>query len=104
LRESGIDTLVLGCTHYPLLRAVIAQTMGPEVTLVDSAEAAAAETAHLLREKRLLRDAASPGNEHYYVTDAAHRFHGIAEAFLGHPPEHLALAELGQGAEGSIRS
>lgn len=96
LREADIDTLVLGCTHYPLLKGVIAQTMGPGVVLVDSAEAAAAETAALLAERGLLRPAeAGPGDENFHVTDAAARFHGIAESFLGHPVEHLELAELG---------
>ena len=100
LRGAGIDALVLGCTHYPLLKSVIASVMGPSVTLVDSAEAAAAETAALLAERGLLRPAsAGPGGERFYVTDAAARFHGIAESFLGHPVDHLELAELGSQVE-----
>ena len=96
LREAGIDTLVLGCTHYPLLKSIIAGVMGPAVTLVDSAEAAAAETAALLAERGMLRPPAhGPGEEKFHVTDAAARFHGIAESFLGHPVDQLALAELG---------
>jgi glutamate racemase len=95
LRLEGIDTLVLGCTHYPLLRKVIAETLGPEVTLVDSADAAAAETAQLLGDRGMLREGGGPAGEHFHVTDAAQRFHGIAEAILGHAPQHLALAELG---------
>ena len=96
LRGAGIDTLVLGCTHYPLLKSVIARTMGTEVTLVDSANAAATETATLLAQRGLLRDpGAGPGDENFYVTDAAASFHGIAESFLGHAVDHLALAELG---------
>lgn len=97
LRDAGIDSLVLGCTHYPLLKSVIAETMGPGVSLVDSAEAAAAETAALLAERGMLRDpaAADPARESFHVTDAAARFHGIAESFLGHRVDHLALAELG---------
>jgi len=95
LKADRIDTLVLGCTHYPLLKHVIGEAMGPGVTLVDSAEAAAAETAHHLREGGMLRADVGPGEEHFYVTDAARRFHGIAEAFLGYAPGHLELAELG---------
>lgn len=94
LRSDGIDTLVLGCTHYPLLKPVIAETMGPAVTLVDSAEAAAAETAALLAARELLCRDPGQGAEHFYVTDAAQRFHHIAESFLGHPPEHLELTGL----------
>ena len=101
LRDAGIDTLVLGCTHYPLLKSIIAETMGPSVTLVDSAEAAAAGTAALLAELGLLRPSRDgPGSERFYVTDAAARFHGIAESFLGHPVDHLDLAELGVGGLG----
>ena len=95
LKTDGIDTLVLGCTHYPLLKRIIAETMGPGVTLVDSAEAAAAETAQHLRDTGMLRESATAGEEHFYVTDAARRFHHTAETFLGYAPEHLALAELG---------
>jgi glutamate racemase len=95
LRNDGIDTLVLGCTHYPLLRGVIAETMGLGVTLVDSAEAAAAETAQLLEDQGMLRENGGSAQEHFFVTDAAQRFQSIAGAFLGHAPEHLALAELG---------
>ena len=99
LRSEGIDTLVLGCTHYPLLKVIIAETMGPLVTLVDSAEAAASETADLLAERNLLRnDNAGAGEDSFYVTDAAARFHGIAESFLGHAVDHLALVELGVGS------
>ncbi len=93
--EEEIDTLVLGCTHYPLLRKVIAETVGPGVTLVDSADAAAAETVQLLEQRGMLREDNAPAEEHFHVTDAARRFHGIAAAILGHAPEHLALAELG---------
>jgi glutamate racemase len=95
LREEGIDTLVLGCTHYPLLRRMIGEVMGKGVTLVDSAEAAAVETAQLLEAAGMLRGDSGRAEEHFYVTDAAQRFQGTAAAFLGHVPEHLALAELG---------
>lgn len=89
-----IDTLVLGCTHYPLLKKVISETIGPGVTLVDSAEAAAAETVQLLTEQQMLHSNENGGHEHFYVTDAAQRFHQIAESFLGHAPEHLDLTDL----------
>jgi glutamate racemase len=98
LRGAGIDTLVLGCTHYPLLKGVIAELMGAEVALVDSAEAAAVETAALLRERGLLRGSEEGlGGEQFYVTDAAARFHAIAESFLGYAVDRLSLAELGVG-------
>lgn len=98
LRAAGIDTLVLGCTHYPLLKSVIAETMGPEVTLVDSAGAAALETAGLLRDRGMLKIAghgSAPGAESFHVTDAADRFHRIAQTFLGHDIVQLELATVG---------
>lgn len=98
LGDAGIDTLVLGCTHYPLLKNVIGETMGPEVTLVDSGEATAEETAEVLAKHRLLKQA-SPNDtkeatSHFYVTDAARRFHRIAERILGQPLDHLEAVEV----------
>ncbi|MFN5962651.1 MAG: glutamate racemase [Verrucomicrobiota bacterium] len=96
LKADRIDTLVLGCTHYPLLRRVIAETMGPEVTLVDSAEAAAAETATLLGTSGLLCSSNQPArSESFFVTDATNRFATIASAILGSPPASLELVSLG---------
>ncbi len=76
---AGVDTLVLGCTHYPLLKGAIARVL-PGVTLVDSAEAIAAEVAVQL--------APAPGRraEHrFFVTDTPDRFLAVAERFLGRP-------------------
>ena len=93
LRSYKIDTLVLGCTHYPLLSGVIAETMGPEVTLVDSAEATALEVEALLSDGDLLNDEGE-GSTRIFVTDAARRFHRIAERILGAPPKHLEAVEV----------
>jgi glutamate racemase len=74
--------LVLGCTHYPVLKAVIARVVGPDVTLVDSAATTAEEVAHLLAERGLA--AKVKGGEHrFLVTDAPDRFARVAEIFLG---------------------
>jgi glutamate racemase len=102
IRNSGVDTLVLGCTHYPILRDVIQNVMG-DVLLVDSGEAVASEVDALLRERSLcstLRFAADRERElcddldHFYVTDAADRFSRVAELFLGTAPSVLEAAEL----------
>jgi len=82
LRKSGIDTLILGCTHYPLLRPLIADVMGPDVTLVDSAEETAREVATLLAERGLAR-AAGTGTTSFFVTDVPDRFIRIGQRFLG---------------------
>jgi glutamate racemase len=109
LREKRIDTLVLGCTHYPLLKSVIKSTIGAangeSVTLVDSAEATAEETAQLLERHGLLNhplnsmaesiaESANTGASRFYVTDAAGRFHRIAERILEEPLAHLEAVEV----------
>ncbi len=98
LREERVDTLVLGCTHYPLLKRVIGETIGSKVALVDSAEATAEETAQLLEKQGLLNQSSNSdegaGASQFYVTDAARRFHRIAERILGKPLAHLEAVEV----------
>jgi glutamate racemase len=97
LRTSGIDTLVLGCTHYPLLKSVIGETLGPDVRLVDSAQATAAATGPLLSDGRLLREAAAvAGEDHFYVTDSSERFHEVGSRFLGRPLGRLEQVDLSE--------
>ena len=83
LRQANIDTLVLGCTHYPLLKKIIADVMGPSVTLVDSAEETARTVAAILKDKKLLRPPEELGNHHYYVTDVPAGFIRVGNRFLG---------------------
>lgn len=83
LKRAGVDTLVLGCTHYPLLKKVIAEVMGPDVTLVDSAEETARTVAGILQDKKMLRPPAEDGNHHYYVTDVPAGFIRVGNRFLG---------------------
>jgi glutamate racemase len=105
LREKRIDTLVLGCTHYPLLKSVIKSTIGAvdgeSVSLVDSAEATAEEVAQSLEGRGLLNHPLEPmaeptgtGASRFYVTDAAGRFHRIAERILEEPLDHLEAVEV----------
>jgi glutamate racemase len=94
LRTKQIDTLVLGCTHYPLLKPVISETMGAGVRLVDSAAATAGETAQLLKQTNLLNQQADQATQQFYVTDAAKRFYRLAERILGEPPAHLEAVEV----------
>jgi glutamate racemase len=82
LQRSGIDTLVLGCTHYPLLKAVIAEVMGPDVALVDSAAETARDVARVLAEHGLARTAGA-GTASFFVTDVPDRFIRIGQRFLG---------------------
>ena len=82
LQKSGIDTLVLGCTHYPLLKAVIAGVMGERVALVDSAEETARAVAALLAARGLARRRGA-GSTSFFVTDVPDRFIRIGQRFLG---------------------
>jgi glutamate racemase len=82
LRDEGIDTLILGCTHYPLLADTIAGQMGKEVKLVDSAEATARALEKLFGEKGLMNEGSSCQQHHLYVTDLPARFEAIAHRFL----------------------
>jgi len=81
----GADTLVLGCTHYPLLRDIIAEAVGPKVTLVDSAHATAEHVAGLLEKRGLLAPVGNAPERHFLVTDTPARFVEIAGRFLGQP-------------------
>jgi len=101
LLEEGIDTLVLGCTHYPLLKPLLAGVVGPRVTLIASAEATAEELADRLGRLGLLASTGSREANRYYVTDDAERFQKIASRFLGSPIDHLERVALERGAETS---
>ncbi|MBA4396929.1 MAG: glutamate racemase [Syntrophus sp. (in: bacteria)] len=89
-----IDTLVLGCTHYPLLKPLFQQLMGPEILLVDSAEAMSSITAELLAQEKLLNSARIPPNYRFFVTDVPYRFQTIGERFLGRSLPHAELVKL----------
>jgi glutamate racemase len=82
LQRSGIDTLILGCTHYPLLRDTIAEVMGPTVALIDSATATALAVRRTLEEQGLARRRGS-GAACFFVSDAPDRFIKVGSRFLG---------------------
>lgn len=101
--KTSIGALVLGCTHYPILRDVISETVGANVNLIDSGAATAHDVETLLessglthdeplglyQERRLCDDL-----DHFYVTDAAERFAKVAERFLGSAPSILEAVEI----------
>lgn len=80
--KSGIDTLILGCTHYPLLLETIAETVGPEVKLIDSAAPTTKDLKKILAEKNLFSDSQNPTLE-FLVTDAPERILQVASRFFG---------------------
>ena len=81
--DSGIDTLVLGCTHYPLLRGVVQHVVGPSVTLVDSGKATAERVETLLKSAGMLNDGSTPVNRKFLVTDVPERVLEVSARFLG---------------------
>ena len=85
LKEAGVDTLVLGCTHYPLLREVIGGFMGPQVSLVDSGAAVARRVCSYLRGSGQGSAESRTGPCRWYVGDSAEGFAGSASRFLGRP-------------------
>jgi len=105
LLDAGIDTLVLGCTHYPILRGTIEHVVGDQIAIVDSAETTAecvremcpspvASRHHLPAERGDGRRSRGEGSHTFLVTDAAERFRRIASEFLEQEIEKLELVSL----------
>jgi glutamate racemase len=88
-----IDTLVLGCTHYPLLKPLLREAVGPEIGLIDSAEAMAAITANLLSEAGLGNPRRTAPDYRFFVTDVPHRFQTIGEQILGRALSHVEIVK-----------
>jgi glutamate racemase len=94
LKRYDIDTLVLGCTHYPLLKGAIQNVMGCDVTLIDSAEETAKEVSALLHDSKLRRTDAGQGTSSFFVTDIPHRFIETGKLFLGNQIESALLVDI----------
>lgn len=82
LKGRVIDTLVLGCTHYPLLKEIISRVIGSGITLIDSATETAKEVADVLEKLKWKGDGHGAGTRRYYVTDTPTRFEKIGKLFL----------------------
>ncbi|MBF0512252.1 MAG: glutamate racemase [Candidatus Omnitrophica bacterium] len=83
IKKAGIDTLILGCTHYPLLKEVLGHVMGLKVELVDSASEVAVKVQELLINKKLLRSRLGPAGHVFIVSDEPEQFKRLAIRFLG---------------------
>ncbi len=82
LKEQKVDTIILGCTHYPILKPVIGEYVGPDVKLIDSGKETARFAASILAEKSLLNDSEQPGECGFFVSDRTESFSRIATIFL----------------------
>jgi len=92
LKSAGVDTVVLGCTHYPLLTGVISYVMGADVTLVSSAEETAKDVYRSLATHNLQRTSTLPPEHHFVATGDARQFEVLARRFLG--PEVLSVRHV----------
>ena len=93
VKSAGVDTLVLGCTHYPLLTGALSYVMGDGVTLVSSAEETAKDVYHVLSEHNLLRTDSSKPTFRFQATGDAQAFASLAKRFLG--PEVQNVEQIG---------
>ena len=83
IMAQNIDTLVLGCTHYPLLKPLLQEVLGDQIRLVDSAQAIAEQTGELLSKNNLRNVQGRPPEYRFYVTDVPIRFQEVGGRFLG---------------------
>jgi len=83
LKDKGIDTLILGCTHYPPLKELLWRIMGQEVSLIDTAEATAKAVKRTLEEKNLLRKGNRKAGYKFFVSDDPEEFRRLGRRFLG---------------------
>lgn len=83
LRQKGIDTLILGCTHYPIISDIIADVMGPGVTLINSGRESARAVQETLARQELFARRDRPGRLSFYVSDAPDSFSEVGGLFLG---------------------
>ena len=88
LINEGVDTLIMGCTHYPILRDAIQKVMGENVTLIDSGMETAYYAKKVLKREGMLSKDGEQGNCQFYVSDTPDNFEKVAEIFLGQNIDH----------------
>ena len=91
LKSKDIDTLILGCTHYPLLKNILHQVMGNKVTLIDSAQVVALEVKRLLQQLKIECDNNTKPKHQFLISDRPQEFKRIASKFLGRPIKKVDL-------------
>jgi glutamate racemase len=92
LKEEGIDSLVLGCTHYPVLKGLISEVLGIDIRLIDSAEVISKEVYSILNSLGWLSRLNGEPEDEFYVTDFPDRFKKVGEIFLKRKIEKVTLA------------
>ena len=92
--DNGVDTLVLGCTHYPLLADTIQEIVGEKVTLIDSGFAASLQVENHLKGRGIRNDSVQLGQKEFYVSDLPDKFKSVAERFLGSELTHIEKIDV----------
>lgn len=95
LRDARVDTLVLGCTHYPLVKPLLGRVLGPEVRLIDSAEETAVAVRDELSRRDLLAPGGGPAEHRFVVSDDEPRFRAVGARFLGERLQQVEVVPLG---------
>ncbi len=93
-KELDIDTVILGCTHYPILADVIQEVLGNKISLIDSGTASSMIVEEYLKQNGLLNDSDQPGIHEYFVSDMPSRFKDVAERFLGKEIDKIEKVDL----------
>ncbi|MEJ7566775.1 MAG: glutamate racemase [Gaiellaceae bacterium] len=94
LKDAGVDTVILGCTHYPLIRPILQRAFGRDVTLVFSAEETAREVAETLARKRIENDPAREGSYRFLTTGDPAAFRALGRRFLQLPIDEVEHVEI----------
>ena len=98
LKDTDVDTIILGCTHYPIIKELISDVakklLGRDVSVIDSGSCAAAYTKQLLSQKDLLNDSEKEGSVRYFVSDEAQNFEKTASVFLGERPDNITKISI----------
>lgn len=95
LTAAGVDVLVLGCTHYPLIKSLLGRVLGPSVRLIDSAEETAAAVQRELEACSLLADGSTPATHRFVVSDDEQHFRSVGARFLGERLRQVEVVPLG---------
>jgi len=95
LVSAQVDTVVLGCTHYPLMKGVIGTVLGRDVRLIDSAHETARETAEVLRTRGMANDTPNGARYRFIASDAPDTFLSLGQRFLGSPIDRVETRTLG---------
>ena len=103
LREAGVDTVVLGCTHYPLVRPMLQRMLGPDVTIIASGAPLARQVSHVLGARGLATERRGEGEYSFLCTGDPERFHALGTRFLQMPLGAVETVRLAPAAPAGVR-